>query len=189
MPFSATVNGPVPDAQTLAVTAVGSAPVSLTESVTTQSGGNWLSVTSGTSTPANLTVTVNPAGLAPGTYVGNIVVTPATGAAQTVAVLLVVKPQVAVITSVSPSTIRAGSPDTAITIKGSGFTKDTTGNLRSFGVDLPFLSFTVVDSSTAQATIASVFLNLPLPTPWQLGLVLINPEAAPSNVATITVTR
>jgi len=55
--------------------------------------GSWLFVSqSGSYTPANLTISVNPQGLAPGTYTGSVVVTAqgASNGQQTIAVTLVV---------------------------------------------------------------------------------------------------
>ncbi|MBV8205701.1 MAG: hypothetical protein JO041_02835 [Acidobacteria bacterium] len=86
--FSATAGGAVPGAQTFAVTSSGAA-VSYTVAA---SGGTWLSATGSGSTPGNVSVSVNPAGLAAGTYTGSVTVT-STGAAnspQTVSVTLTV---------------------------------------------------------------------------------------------------
>jgi uncharacterized protein (TIGR03437 family) len=85
--FAYIQNGTAPPAQTLQV--AGSQ--NFTAIAATSSGGTWLAVTpaSGTNN-ATLSVTVNPAGLAPGTYDGTITVTPAGGTAQTVAVTLTV---------------------------------------------------------------------------------------------------
>ncbi len=63
-------NAPPP--QTIAVNSTAGA-VSFSVSARTQIGANWLAVTTNTnSTPATLTVSVNPAGLSPGTYRGTI---------------------------------------------------------------------------------------------------------------------
>lgn len=72
--FAYRVDGSIPPAQTVNVTSNGSAvSIASVASVTTPTGGTWLSVSpsSGT-TPAALTVSVNPAGLSPGTYTGRI---------------------------------------------------------------------------------------------------------------------
>jgi len=85
--FGYVQSGTLPAAQTVQV--AGSQ--SFTASATTSTGGSWLAVTpaSGTGNVA-LSVSVNPAGLAAGTYNGTITVTPAAGTAQTVAVTLTV---------------------------------------------------------------------------------------------------
>ena len=69
--FSCTAGGALPASQSIQLTASGGAAVSFT--VESTSSGNWLSVTptSGT-TPATLTVAVNPSGLAVGNYSATI---------------------------------------------------------------------------------------------------------------------
>ncbi len=91
--FNSQIGGTVPVAQTVAV-AASAGSVSFATAAKVSSGStNWLSVTpaSGTS-PGNLSVTVNPAGLAAGNYTGTVTVT-AAGAGnspQTVGVTLAV---------------------------------------------------------------------------------------------------
>jgi uncharacterized protein (TIGR03437 family) len=78
--FAFAIGGTVPASQTFSVASTGAA-LSFTALASTTSGGNWLSVTpsSGT-TPATLTVSVNTAGLATGTYQGLVTLTPGGGA-------------------------------------------------------------------------------------------------------------
>jgi uncharacterized protein (TIGR03437 family) len=87
------LSGTNPSSQTVAVSASGGATIPFTASATTNSGGSWLSVspTSG-NTPGTLTVSVNPAGLAAGTYTGSIMVssTQAPGSSPTVGVTFTV---------------------------------------------------------------------------------------------------
>ncbi|MBI3696385.1 MAG: hypothetical protein HY238_16300 [Acidobacteria bacterium] len=87
--FNVPAGGPVPVPQTIGVTSDGAMGLNFTVAVT----GGWLLVgpTSGT-TPANLSVAVNPAGLTPGTYTGTVIITSA-GASNspvTIGVTLVV---------------------------------------------------------------------------------------------------
>lgn len=85
--FAYTQNGALPAAQSLQIT--GSQ--SFTASAGTSTGGAWLAVTPASGTGnVSLSVSVNPAGLAPGAYNGSITVTPTGGVAQTVAVTLTV---------------------------------------------------------------------------------------------------
>ena len=83
--FTSQAGAAAPPTQTIGVTvSAGSAPFTAAASVTSPAGGNWLSVTptSGTAstTASNLTVSVNPQGLAAGTYTGTVTVTsPTTG--------------------------------------------------------------------------------------------------------------
>jgi trimeric autotransporter adhesin len=80
---------PAPPVQTINVTSVVPAPFSAAATST----GNWLAVSpaSGT-TPANLTVTVNPAGLAPGTYMGSVGLSSGAAPPVTVPVTLTIQP-------------------------------------------------------------------------------------------------
>lgn len=98
--FTYAQNGALPAAQSVQIT--GS--LSFTDSASTSGGGTWLAVTPASGTGnTTLTVSVNPAGLALGTYNGTITVTPTGRASQTVAVTLTV---VAVATLVAtPNTL------------------------------------------------------------------------------------
>jgi uncharacterized protein (TIGR03437 family) len=91
--FAARLNTPAPASQQVQITSSGDAlPFSVTSSTT--SGGAWLQVSgSSASTPATLTVGVNPAGLVRGTYTGtiNIVSASAANSPRTIAVTLMVE--------------------------------------------------------------------------------------------------
>jgi hypothetical protein len=66
-------------------------PAAFTLAASTKSGGNWLSTNMPAgNTPVQVTVSVNPQGLAAGTYSGSLVVTPLMGTAMTVPVTLTV---------------------------------------------------------------------------------------------------
>ncbi len=123
--FSYTIGGSAPASQTMSVSS-SAAALSFTASVSTTSGGNWLTVNpvSGT-TPSSLTVSVSPSGLPGGVYQGAITITPAGASAQSFAVSLTVTGAGA------PSFTAAGivnatgyqnklAPDTVFTIFGSG---------------------------------------------------------------------
>ncbi|MGI8991789.1 MAG: BACON domain-containing protein [Bryobacteraceae bacterium] len=93
--FTQQMSGPAPASQALTVSNAGGA-AGFSAVAATTTGGNWLSVmpASGT-TPSQLMVAVNGAGLAQGTYSGTITITPTTpfgpaGAMVTVAVTLTV---------------------------------------------------------------------------------------------------
>jgi uncharacterized protein (TIGR03437 family) len=80
--FAFTPGSPVPAAQQVQVTSTGDA-VTFSGTVSTATGGQWLSAaSSGASTPATLTISVNPAGLAAGTYSGTVTVASTTNAAN-----------------------------------------------------------------------------------------------------------
>jgi uncharacterized protein (TIGR03437 family) len=91
MAFTATAGQSRPATQTLSVTSTGA--LIFTATATTTSGGNWLAVTPNSgSTPANLSVSVNPAGMGAGTYSGNVAIssTGAPNSPQSISVALTV---------------------------------------------------------------------------------------------------
>jgi uncharacterized protein (TIGR03437 family) len=112
-----------PPAQTVSISV--SAGSALTFTATPEASGNWLSVTqSGPATPATLNISVNPAGLTPGTYQGDVLVTAAgaSNSPQKISVSLVVKLATPRIQSVlnSASGVSVGvSPGEVVTISGS----------------------------------------------------------------------
>jgi uncharacterized protein (TIGR03437 family) len=73
--FSSQAGAGAPQGQTVGVT-VSNGTLPFTTIATTNTGGNWLSVTpssgTATQTATNLTISVNPAGLTAGTYTGNV---------------------------------------------------------------------------------------------------------------------
>jgi uncharacterized protein (TIGR03437 family) len=93
MSFAYQTGGPAPDGQALAISSNGSAALGFTAAASTYSGGNWLLVapTTGT-TPANLTISVNPAGLGTGMYSGNVTISSAgvSNSPQSISVTLAV---------------------------------------------------------------------------------------------------
>jgi hypothetical protein len=102
--FAYQIGGTAPVAQALSVTSSGAA-LSFTA---TASGGTWLSASpaSGT-TPGGVSVSVNPSGLAAGTYKGSVAIA-ASGASnspQTVAVSLMVTPASVPNLNVSPTSL------------------------------------------------------------------------------------
>lgn len=83
--FSGSAAGTNPATQTFMVTAPGAiSSVTFTTAASTNSGGNWLTVSGPTGTPATLTAAVNLTGLAAGTYTGSITLTPSGGGAASV---------------------------------------------------------------------------------------------------------
>jgi len=92
--FTVAQQGVNPGAQTFTLSNTGASPLNWTITPSTTSGGNWLTVTpplSGALTPSNSTsisVSVNAAGLAPGSYAGSISISGPGAASQTVSVNL-----------------------------------------------------------------------------------------------------
>ena len=93
--FNVTAGSGVSAAQSISLTSTDATVLSFTVNSSTSSGGSWLLVgpLSG-STPGNLSVSANAAGLAAGSYAGSIAVAAATAAnsPQTIAVTLRVAP-------------------------------------------------------------------------------------------------
>ncbi len=120
--FSYRGGSDTPAAQTVHVTSSGT---SLTFSATASSTGNWLQVTpSSGSTPADVSVSVNPATLTPGTYQGTITVAGTGGAAgsNTINVTLTVTPPLPTITRLGNAGSYVGgsiAPGEIITIIGT----------------------------------------------------------------------
>ncbi len=87
--FNFQTGGAVPAAQGIAVTTAGTA-LNFTTSAATSSGGSWLAVNQASATtPAQLSITVNPSGLAAGTYNGTVTLTPSGAGAGPAAVATV----------------------------------------------------------------------------------------------------
>ena len=74
--FGYNLGAQTPSSQSIAVTSSTGATLNFSTTVRTNSGGNWLLASANSfNTPATLTVSVQPAGLTPGTYRGVVTVT------------------------------------------------------------------------------------------------------------------
>ncbi len=158
--FTATAGGSNPQAKKLKLEAEGAASIAWTASVsvTSPSGGNWLSITptSGTA-PGEVSVSANIAGLAAGTYAGSVVFTPAASSGAppvTVRVTLVVSP------AAEPTAFQPSDGRTREAVSGplvAIVTEPANGFLSQ--VDLPLnVSVTVLDSTGAPVEGATVLL-------------------------------
>jgi uncharacterized protein (TIGR03437 family) len=157
--FTALAGGPPPNPQQISVTS-GGTPVSITASA---SGGAWLSVapTSAT-TPASLSVTVNPAGLAAGAYPGAITISGVGVASQTVNVSLTVVPADLVLSS-SSLTYSGNSGATNPILQSISVTSNSalplnftvSGNLDGVPAD----ALSVTPSSATTPTLVTVGVN------------------------------
>jgi uncharacterized protein (TIGR03437 family) len=123
--FAAPVGGPAPATQTLTVSSTNG-PLSFT----TAAGSVWLGVTpaSGT-TPATLTVSVNPTGLAAGTYNGTVNITQA-GSAVPQMILVTFQvgsggPTIAGVINAASGAVGTVAPGMAISIFGAGLGPQT----------------------------------------------------------------
>lgn len=154
--------GTTPDSQQLTISS-SSGVSNWTATVTTSSGGNWLiiSANSGT-TPSSLTVSVNTAGLAPGSYQGTISVSSGSNSPLQVTVALT-------ITAAPPATQPPVVPAAGITNAASYAAGVTAGGIVSiFGTGL-----TSGVSGIVSAT------GLPLPTSLRGTSVTVNGIPAP----------
>lgn len=101
--FNFQIGGSNPASQNVNVTATDG-PVSVNAAAATSSGGNWLSVTPGSgNTPQTLTVSVDPSGLAAGTYNGTVTVTSATASNSPQVVAVTFTVSAAPVLTVSPA--------------------------------------------------------------------------------------
>lgn len=98
----AVTQGSAPAQRPYSLTNTGSGVLAVRIAASAATGGNWLSVSPDTgsatsNTPLTLTVTANPAGLAPGTYAGSLAVTSNGGDLTVPVTLTVAAPQTAVL--------------------------------------------------------------------------------------------
>jgi len=125
----------------------GSSSTHFTASAATAIGGPWLSISpADATTPTTLTAGIDSGGLAPGTYTGSIVITPASGAPQTISVTLVVSQQPPSISSVQNAAsyvLGPVAPGEIVTIFGS-----------ALGPVLP-IGLQLTSSGTAATIVAS----------------------------------
>uniref|UniRef100_Q02AE4 IPT/TIG domain-containing protein n=1 Tax=Solibacter usitatus (strain Ellin6076) TaxID=234267 RepID=Q02AE4_SOLUE len=105
---------PPPD-EKVQLTASGFSATTFTTAAKTATGGNWLSVSPlASATPATLSLSFSPPGLATGVYTGSVTITPAAGAPLTIAVTLTVVVDSTTVLVASPASFSfsslAGAP-------------------------------------------------------------------------------
>jgi uncharacterized protein (TIGR03437 family) len=168
--FRYVAGGSLPAPQTVSI---ASSPAS---AFAPTSNATWLKFTaSGTTTPATLSVTADPASLQPGVYAGAIQIDPQTS----IQVNFTVLAPGPVVTGISPAVIALGSEATTVTITGSGFQPGATVQLAG-GVAL-VTKF--IDSATLQITLDKSSLTQPV----TLSFTVVNPLSAPSSPITLTI--
>ena len=192
--FNYTVEASLPAAQSVSITNTGGGSLSWTASAS----ANWIGVSppSGTA-PATLSISVNPAGLSPGTYGANVQIaaTGATGSPTAVTVTLVVQasPSAPTITAVvNAASFQAGtSSGTWIAIFGTNLAS-TTGNWSSGDIvngKLPTLldgvSATVDGKPAAVCFVSPGQINVQVPDDSTLGSVPVQ-VTAPLGTTTAT---
>ena len=160
--FSFQKGGTTPAAQTVMLTSSGADFMFTAAAATSNNSGNWLTVspTSGT-TPATLSVTVDPSSLDPGTYMGTVTITAAgtANSPQTINVTLAITaagtPTVTAVQNAASQLLGAIAPGEIISIYGSNL-GPATGTLGA--VTNGMLSTTVSDVQVLFDNIAAPLL-------------------------------
>ena len=175
----ATDQAAFPVAQPVVLTSTGAA---ITAAIAV-SGGTWLSAQySGSISivgiPSTINVTVNPAGLAPGSYSATIKFTPSDTAiaAVSVGVSLSVKAGIPVITGLWPPGALVASPNMVVTVSGSSFFSTSTVSIGSVKLAAP----NVISSNAMLITVPSSELT----AAGSLPITITTPTAASSSVTT-----
>jgi uncharacterized protein (TIGR03437 family) len=129
--FTYTLGQAIPPGQPLQVQAGGAAVAFSVATQTTSGGNTWLAATpmSGT-TPATVTVNVNPSGLAPGAYQGTVLIGASSALAPvpvqvTLSVVQAGKPVITSIQNAASYSFGGISPGENIYMKGTGLGPDT----------------------------------------------------------------
>ena len=199
--FSAVSGGASPANQTVHLASSPSTPVSISSA-----GGSWLSASlSATTTPAVVTVSVNPADLTEGTFSGTVTVTGGSTSPQSIAVQLVVTPKPSItaaptslsfavvlgspnpaaktvsVTSTQPVSFSVSSTNAAwLTVNSSGTTPGTlTASVNQNGLSAGTFQANISITSAEAA-------NSPLVVP--VTFVVSNKPTLSSNPTTLTFT-
>jgi hypothetical protein len=159
----------------------------ITASVSTTSGGNWLAATLTSAT--QLTVSINPAGLAMGTYYGAVALSAGGGTPENINVIAHIPTAPPILTSYSLTAAGTQSPQgipPPLTVYGSGFLPGATARIYlsgSLGSGQPTFiqyqqySVIVVDSQTVQ-----LYPGIGTQTPTTVGVSVTNIGSAESNI-------
>lgn len=197
--FQQIAGGAAPAAQKVTVTnsAAGATPIAFSATVATSAGGNWLSVTptSGT-TSADLSVSVNGAGLQPGDYSGTITIQSfnASNSPQVINVALKILPALTITVTPTTLTFNAQAPGTppaaqSINITGSGqnmtFTATATTSSGGDWLALDLTAGTL--PASPKVSIKADALNRLTPGNYQ-GTIRIEAPSVTNSPQTVTVT-
>ena len=184
--FTGIAGGAAPAAQTVTVqVAAGAALVGFTTTVSTADGTAWLTATPASApAPAPVTVSAAIGNLAVGTHTGTVRLTPADHSpAVDVAVTLIVQTAPPVLQSLTPTTISTGSPDTDVTVTGSGFLPGCTAAIGLMNVGPLPVKATYLNASKVSVTVPAVYLILAN----TVSVTVSNPDSAASNALIVTV--
>ncbi|MBZ5582450.1 MAG: hypothetical protein LAQ30_09670 [Acidobacteriia bacterium] len=175
--FAYVSGGKVPDPQPVVLMTTGAA-LNATIAV---SGGSWLKASPSGSIalvgfPATVNVSVDPAGLAPGTYSGKVTFTSTSAANKTVtvSVTLNVSAGVPTITGVWPPGVLVNSPATVVTITGTNYFNTSVAK-----VGTTALGTTVLSPTAMLATLPATLLA----SGGNLSITITTPTAASDSAA------
>jgi hypothetical protein len=133
--FGYQIGGPLAAAQTVALGSSGAA-IAFTSSVSTTAGGSWLTAAAATgTTPASLSVSVNPTGLVQGTYTGSVTIAAptATNTPQTIPVTFTVTAPVVLPTlSLSPAALTFSAQSGGVAPASQAVSVASTGAVLSY---------------------------------------------------------
>ena len=132
-------------------------------------------------TPANVTVSANAAGLAPGSYTGSVRLVPSAGFTTTIDVTLTVLAPPAVLASIDPTLVPIGSSNQRVTINGSGFGPGSAIVIN--GAPWTLSPVQIVDTSTLQLTLPENYFSVE----YNHTIAVQNPNAPLSNVLSLAV--
>jgi uncharacterized protein (TIGR03437 family) len=192
--FSYQVGSAAPAAQNLAISASG-ASLNFSATTATNTGGGWLAVSpSGAVTPGTLSVSVNPASLAPGTYTGNVMVSSAgaTNSPFSIPVTLVVTSGVNL--SLAPGSLAFGyqiggpapaSQNLAVSSGGTPLSFTTTAATTSGG---SWLSVSPSGGGTTPATLAVSIVTAGLAAGTYSGTITVAAPQAANTPQVVNVT-
>lgn len=177
--YSFVTGGTAPLSQPVVMMTTGGA---LTASITV-SGGAWLKASPSGSIalvglPAAITVTVDPSGLAPGSYAGKIVFASLTAANKsvTVNVILAVTAGVPSIAGVWPAGALVTSPAAIITLTGANFFATSVASIGTVAGPVA-LATTVLSATTMLVTIPATLMA----TAGNLAITVATPTAASAS--------
>jgi uncharacterized protein (TIGR03437 family) len=174
-----------PPVRILSVTSSG-APLTFHVSLSTSSGGDWLTVGPALDgvTPANLGVFLNPSAIQMnpvGTYNGAITLTGdgASNSGLSVPVTLIVSGSPALtVSDLNPSSAAAGGPAFTLTVNGSGYVPGSTVQWNGSPLTTSYVSGAQLTAPVSASLIA---------TPGSPGVTVVNPGGAASNAVKFTV--
>lgn len=192
--FPANQGGTAPAQNVSLTSASGSSPVSFNNpSITYSNGANWLFTSlSSNTTPATLTVSVNPAGLNAGTYVANVAI-PVFGGGNTVniPVTLVVSglPSITASPTSIPLAYSVGStpPTATINVAGNGTGLSYTATVTS---NCNCIAITPTSGDTTNSPVITVSLTNPtaLTAGSYTGTIIVSGTNGSTGTATVSVT-